>query len=169
MKRVYLLVMLAVMLLPIEGYCEIRGISQTSENLDSIVDWVQKNSIGISKNTAREIVETAHKESKYPLLLLALFKTESRFNCRAVSKRDGARGLGQVMPFHLKELRKKGILYTISDFHTIRRGTAASVYYLDSNVKKFGIDGALKRYKGSRNKRYISRIKSDMRTLMSLS
>lgn len=96
-----------------------------------------------------EFLKTLHIEATRselpPELVLAVVQVESNFDRFAIS-RAGARGLMQVMPFWLKELKRpKDNLFNL---HTnLRFGTTILRYYLD--MEKGDYTMALARYNGS--------------------
>ena len=62
-------------------------------------------------NTNEEII----KNTKHPLLTVSIISIESSFNKKAVNKKSGATGLGQIHPIHKNELKEAGIINKFSD------------------------------------------------------
>lgn len=99
-----------------------------------------------------KILKIVHQESTKaglkPELVLSVMHVESLFDRYAISV-VGARGLMQVMPFWLKELKKpNGNLFDIQT--NIRMGCTILKYYLDK--EKGNLYRGLGRYNGSLGK-----------------
>ncbi len=147
---------------------EIKLIDWTNSGIKpTLAKWVYKHS-RISKGMAEQIVDGACR-TKYPLLLLALMKTESHFIPTAVSEM-GAMGLGQVMYYHEKKLIKAGILDEMRDIFEIPIGIKATefMWTFKLNKAKGNIVAALTYYYGERNEEYINGILGDYYTLRNL-
>jgi soluble lytic murein transglycosylase-like protein len=100
-----------------------------------------------------DILKAVHYEATRaelnPELVLAVIDIESRFDRFAIS-RVGARGLMQVMPFWLKELKRPNDnLFDITT--NLRIGCTILKYYLEKSDGNLRV--ALARYNGSLGKR----------------
>jgi soluble lytic murein transglycosylase-like protein len=100
-----------------------------------------------------DILKAVHYEATRaqltPELVLAVIDIESRFDRFAIS-RVGARGLMQVMPFWLQELKRpEDNLFDITI--NLRMGCTILRYYLDKSNGDLRV--ALARYNGSMGKR----------------
>ncbi len=133
----------------------------------ALSEWVYKRSM-ISRNMATQIVEGACR-TKYPLLLLALMKTESHFIPTAVSEL-GAMGLGQVMYHHEAKLIKAGILTKMRDIFEIPIGIKATEFIWEFKLNKAHGDvvTALTFYYGEKSEEYINGILKDYYDLRGL-
>ena len=147
---------------------ELKLIDWTNKVImPALTKWVYKHSM-ISRSMAAQIVEGACR-TKYPLLLLALMKTESHFIPTAVSKL-GAMGLGQVMYYHEAKLIKIGILVEMRDIFEIPIGVKATEFMWKSKLKRAHGDvvTALTFYYGEKSEEYINGILGDYYTLRGL-
>ena len=147
---------------------EIKLIDWTNRGImPALTEWVYKHSM-ISRSMAAQIVEGACR-TKYPLLLLALMKTESHFIPTAVSKL-GAMGLGQVMYYHETKLIKAGILVEMRDIFEIPIGVKSAEFMWAFKLKKAKGDvvTALTFYYGEKDKKYIDGILGDYYELRGL-
>ena len=131
-------------------------VKEPEIDLNPIIAWVYKHSSKISKKTARIIVEETFQNSKYPLLLLAIFAKESSFNPTAVSKKN-AFGLGQILVTkeQIKLLKENNIISEPRDLFDIETNIKASEFMLDQKLKsaKGDLHKALYLYVGG-NKKY---------------
>ncbi len=94
----------------------------------------------------RAVHEEAVRADLAPELVLSVIQVESNFDRFAISE-AGARGLMQVMPFWLKELKMPEA--DLFDLHTnLRFGCTILRYYLD--MERGDLTKALARYNGSR-------------------
>ena len=140
---------------------ELKLIDWTNKVImPALTEWVYKHSM-ISRNMASQIVDGACR-TKYPLLLLALMKTESHFIPTAVSEM-GAMGLGQVMYYHEAKLIKAGILVEIRDIFEIPIGVKSAEFIWTLKLKKAQGDvvTALTFYYGEKDKEYTKGISGD--------
>lgn len=145
-----------------------QAMVKENVNLDSIVEWVYNNSRNKSYETSRLIVNHTFKTARFPYLMLAIFKKESSFLCTSVSK-EGACGIGQVMPSHSKRLQRLGIINNKKELKTIIKGINASIFIFEEylfQTKDF--HKALSLYLGARSKKYNKIVLSDSRTLQQL-
>jgi len=108
-----------------------------------LVDYVLDNSDECSEEQAEIIVDEVQNH-KDPLLLLSIIKVESRFDRKAVSS-ERAIGLGQIMPLHVKALKKKNIVSSKEDLKRIRPNIKAMNHVLGT------YNGNLARYGNSRS------------------
>jgi soluble lytic murein transglycosylase-like protein len=112
-----------------------------------------------------EILTHVHREATRaelpPELVLAVIDIESAFNRFAISS-AGARGLMQVMPFWLAELKRPDD--NLFDIETnLRMGCTILRYYLEMEDDRFG--PALARYNGSVGKTwYPDRVMTRLNT-----
>lgn len=126
-------------------------------------DWVYEHSSKISKAMADEIVNAVIMKSNYPLVLLALMRTESSFNPTAISSK-GAMGLGQIMPkFFAKPLKEVGIIKDMRDVFNIPTGVEATEFAWTSMLvrHKGNVVKALHSYLGATSERYVEQILQD--------
>jgi len=103
-----------------------------------------------------EILQYVHQEARRvdlpPELVLAVIDIESAFDRYAIS-RVGARGLMQVMPFWLDELKEPDA--NLFDIQTnLRMGCTILRYYVD--MENGDLTPALARYNGSTGKTWYS-------------
>jgi soluble lytic murein transglycosylase-like protein len=140
------------------------AVRKAVESNDSFLDrfdaevWLLDMSTRLAKRVPNpeervQILKAVHYEATRsgltPELVLAVIDIESRFDRFAIS-RVGARGLMQVMPFWLKELKQPDAnLFDITT--NLRIGCTILKYYLDR--EKGELRPALARYNGSFGKR----------------
>lgn len=120
--------------------------------------WLSDMSARLKKYVADDqeriqILQAVHYEANRaelaPELVLAVIHVESLFDRFAIS-RVGARGLMQIMPFWLKELKQPDAnLFDITT--NLRFGCTILKYYLDK--EKGNMHKALARYNGSYGRR----------------
>jgi len=153
---------------PIKPEIVVKSVESQVKTM--LVDWVFANShLGnvpkCSRKMAKEIVDAVFKTDT-PLLLLAIFKKESRFEPTAVSHM-GAMGLGQVMPMHEKWLKREGIITELRDLFDIETNIKASelVWSRGFQRAKGNPVIALGMYYGARDKSYSEPILSSYREL----
>lgn len=139
------------------------------KNYEKLVEWVYKNSSKISKKTAEEIV-TLTLETNFPLMNLAIMKTESSFDPTSISTK-GASGIGQQMPKDYEEpLIEAGIISEWRDIFNIPQGVKATEFAWNDKFKlgKGHILESLKLYYGENNREYIDQILIDHHYLVYL-
>lgn len=112
---------LAVAVAVLDSYRDKLDPIKRPEIKPILIDWVYKNSIRISKQTAADIVSATLK-TDHPILLLALIRVESEFNPAAVSS-VGAKGLGQIR----FEVHKKALA-------TLNITDARDLFDIDKNI-----------------------------------
>lgn len=104
-----------------------------------------------------QILQHVHQEAQLvnlpPELVLAVIDIESAFDRFAVSS-AGARGLMQVMPFWLDELKKPPGTNLFEIQTNLRMGCTILRYYLD--MEDDDLTAALARYNGSTGKTWYS-------------
>lgn len=112
-------------------------------------------------NILKLVHEEAQRVNIKPEVVLALIEVESHFEQFAISV-SGARGLMQVMPFWLKELKMEN--ENLFHLHiNIRMGTTILKFYLDK--EKGNLNNALARYNGSYGKnKYPDKVFKALRT-----
>ncbi len=101
-----------------------------------------------------ELLKNVHYEATRaglsPELVLAIIDVESAFNPFAISS-AGAQGLMQIMPFWLKEIGRPGdSLFRVQT--NLRFGCTILKFYLKKENNN--LHAALKRYNGTREKKY---------------
>jgi hypothetical protein len=137
-----------------------------------LVDWVKEHAgRGRSEVECERIVDCV-LETEDPLLLLAIFRRESRFNPTARS-RKGALGLGQVMPGHVPRLKDRGIIRSKEDLLGIEGNVRAADYVWRMHVEDARGDRnrALSRFGGFRKKSanaYIQKVYASVSDLAAL-
>jgi soluble lytic murein transglycosylase-like protein len=108
---------------------EARDSSAPETVRSFMVNWVMEHADSrVTRTQAERIVAEVYK-TEHPMLLLAIFKKESQFWPRAKSYAD-CRGLGQVNPIHLAELKAAGIVRDIDDLYRIGPNVRASDFVL---------------------------------------
>lgn len=126
--------------------------------ITDLVDYVLKNSDGLDRDTAREIVIITLKNTKYPLLQLAIFTHESRYDRHALSSVN-ARGLGQIHPVNFDMLKKEGIIAHEKELFEYEPNIKASDYILRRHIKYDG-NGDIKKglygYVGGNVPKYVN-------------
>jgi soluble lytic murein transglycosylase-like protein len=141
-----------------------QAVQRAIQSSDSFVDrfdaevWLLDMSTRLARRVPDPeervyILKAVHYEATrsglVPELVLAVIDIESRFDRFAIS-RVGARGLMQVMPFWLKELKQpEANLFDITT--NLRIGCTILKYYLDKEDGE--LRPALARYNGSLGKR----------------
>ena len=112
---------LAVAVAVLDSYRDKLDPIKRPEIKPILIDWVYKNSIRISRQTATDIVSAALK-TNHPILILALIRVESEFSPTAVSS-VGAKGLGQIR----FEVHKKALA-------TLNITDARDLFDIDKNI-----------------------------------
>ena len=139
--------------------------TQSFLDVDILTEWVYSHSSRISRKTARRIVETTIKETKYPLLILSLMERESNFNPLAISK-SGAIGLGQILasPAQIKWLKENKIISEKRDLFDIETNIRATNFIFLYKLKKANgnLEKALMFYVGGNQRRYIKDILTNL-------
>ena len=145
---------------------ELRALLQkAAADTDSFADrfdaevWLSDMSQRLVKRVTEqryrvELLKNVHYEATRaglsPELVLAVIDVESAFNPYAISS-AGAQGLMQVMPFWLKEIGRPGDnLFRVQT--NLRFGCTILKYYLTKENNN--LYAALKRYNGTREKKY---------------
>lgn len=139
------------------------------KNYEKIVEWVYKNSSKISRKTAEEIVSHT-LTTNFPLMHLAIMKTESSFDPTSISTK-GASGIGQQMPKDYKEpLIQAGIISEWRDIFNIPQGVKATEFAWNDKFQlgKGNVLESLKLYYGENDKSYINQIIIDYHYLVYL-
>lgn len=129
------------------------------KNYEKLVEWVYKNSSKISRKTAEEIVSHT-LTTNFPLMHLAIMKTESSFDPTSISTK-GASGIGQQMPKDYKELLiQAGIISEWRDIFNIPQGVKATEFAWNDKFQlgKGNVLESLKLYYGENDKEYINQI-----------
>jgi len=143
--------------------------TKQQKNYKLLVSWVYKNSSKISKETAEEVVKCSLK-TNFPLMHLAIMKTESNFDPTSISSK-GASGIGQQMPKdYEKPLIEAGILTEWRDIFNVSQGVKATEFAWNHKFKlaKGQVLEALKFYYGDNDKKYIEQILIDYHYLIYL-
>lgn len=139
------------------------------KNYEKLVEWVYKNSSKISKKTAEEIVNHT-LTTNFPLMHLAIMKTESNFDPTSISSK-GASGIGQQMPKDYKKpLIEAGIISEWRDIFDIPQGVKATEFAWNDKFKKAKGDiiKGLIGYYGENDRKYIDPILKDYHYLVYL-
>lgn len=120
---------------------ELKGILfKRDDAISSLVKWVADNSLlntrdkQAAQQNAREIVNKAIENSSDPLMLLALFQHESKFDPKQQSPKD-MRGLGQISPTHIPALIKRGIIQSSTDLFRIEQNVKATEYVWNKHLE----------------------------------
>jgi len=128
-----------------------------------------KRIVGIPPDRIDKYVDAISK-SKYPYLCAAMFKVESRFNPRAISKK-GAMGSAQIMPFHVKELKKADIITHKDDLFKIQKSVHAFDYLITKKLHSKKGNGNIKKaiclYSGN-TPGYFKKISAELKTIHSV-
>ena len=138
---------------------EEEKLVRDKKNYEKIVEWVYKNSSKISRKTAEEIVSYT-LTTNFPLMHLAIMKTESSFDPTSISSK-GASGIGQQMPKDYKEpLIQAGIISEWRDIFDIPQGVKATEFAWNDKFQlgNGNVLESLKRYYGENDKEYINQI-----------
>lgn len=95
----------------------------------NVFSWMQQN--GHPKTSITDFVKIWKELKKYPnkKLLLAIMKVESNFYKKAISKKK-AKGLMQIHPIHVKDLKKLRIIKREEDLYKISNNIKAGNYVL---------------------------------------
>lgn len=140
--------------------------SADTEYRKQLIEWVFTHSTRTSRKDAAEIIDACLLLSKRPMLLLALFRTESAFDRNSLSSAN-AIGLGQITKVHEKDLREKSIIKKdLRELNNIYTNVTASDYVLEKYLQMSNgkISKALKRYhslNATNNGEYIEKIFND--------
>jgi hypothetical protein len=119
-----------------------------------IKKYIMDNSDRISDKMANEISQVVIKK-KMPIVLLAIMKIESSFNPTALSS-QGALGLGQVMPVHVKDLISLKYINSSRDLFDIEANinSAEYLWILMWNKNQGDIIKTLTSYYGANDSAY---------------
>ncbi len=116
------------------------------------------------QNFRVELLKMVHYEAARaglsPQVVLSVIDVESNFNPYAISS-AGAQGLMQVMPFWLNEIGRTGDnLFRVQT--NLRFGCTILKFYLKK--ERNNLFAALKRYNGTREKKYSLKVDSVLKT-----
>ena len=131
MKRLlYLSIVLTLLIIPSTCHCKTYYNDKIKQLL---IEWVEEQSQS-SRATAIEIVNSVCRETDEPLLYLSIFRYESNFNSRCISR--GNFGLGQISLINYKELKEGGIISNKKQLLLVNHNVRASRFILKKKLKQ---------------------------------
>lgn len=141
----------------VELACFINTTVQTDIQRILEIETSGRLSLTETQDIAACICQNARKHELSPYLILGVVLTESKGNINAINSADKKKpclGLMQVSTYWWdKELRKRGIISSNKDYHSISGGIAAGAYVLKKYLNKTGgnIEKALLHYSGGKS------------------
>jgi len=121
--------------------------SKLLTNKDKIISWILKNHIKAYKKLCNTVIDYLSKNSKYPLVMLALVSVESSFDFQVISSK-GAYGGTQVKCSDWKDkLKKEKIIDSCRDLFDPITSLKAGEWILEYYINKCGsLDKGLRGY-----------------------
>lgn len=111
-------------------------VVEKEDKFAKIKGFVEKYNKDNGNEIATAIMENAKENNLDPKLLTLIIFIESKFNPNAYSEASGAKGLGQLTPITLKEIKNK-TLYSVENPYDIKENVKATSLYLSQLSKEF--------------------------------
>jgi len=114
---------------------ENNDLRKEIKNLNILIWSIKHSSPKVKHETLLNVVEETRKYKK-SLLILSIMKEESNFYPYAISNK-GAKGISQIMPLWIEELKEKKIVKYEDHLFSWKKNIAACDYILDKYHKRF--------------------------------